>query len=104
MIRNISANEVCSSGCVCFYAKNGVPCEQTLRIVLLARRAKEGELAAIRVRDREDKSLRHFAMAEKFWMTTNQKNTQKVNLLCYKLHRSYSILFNLANLRELFSG
>ena len=30
MIRNFSANEVCSSGCVCFYAKNGVPCEQTL--------------------------------------------------------------------------
>ena len=50
MIRNISANEVCSSGCVCFYAKNGVPCEQTLRSALLARRAKEGELAAIRLR------------------------------------------------------
>ena len=62
---------------VCFYAKNGVPCEQTPRIALQARRAKEGELAAIRLRDREDKSLRHFAMAEKFWMTTNQKKSLK---------------------------
>ena len=25
MIRNFVANAVCSSGCVCFYAKNGVP-------------------------------------------------------------------------------
>ena len=91
MIRNISANEVCSSGCVCFYAKNGVPCEQTLRIALLPRRAKEGELAAIRVRDREDKSLRHFAMAEKFWMTTNQKNHSKSE---FALLQTSSILFN----------
>ena len=37
------------------------------------------------------------------WQQT-KKITQKVNSLCYKLHRSYSILFNLANVRELFSG
>ena len=36
---------------VCFYARNGVPCEQALRSALVARRAKEGELAAIRLRD-----------------------------------------------------
>ena len=77
MIRNFSANEVCCSGCVCFYAKNGVPCEQTLRSALVARRAKEGELAALPLRDREEKSLRHFAMVEKFLDDNKPKKSLK---------------------------
>ena len=62
---------------VCFYARNGVPCEQALRSALVARRAKEGELAAIRLRDREEKSLRHFAMVEKFLDDNKPKKSLK---------------------------
>jgi len=61
---------------VCFYARNDVPCEQALRSALVARQAKEGELAAIRLRDRE-KSLRHFAMAEKFLDDNKPKKSLK---------------------------
>ena len=62
---------------VCFYARNGVPCEQALRSALVARRAKEGELAAIRLRDWEEKSLRHFAMVEKFLDGNKPKKSLK---------------------------
>ena len=37
-------------------------------------------------------------------MTTNRKRHLKVNSRCFKLHRSYSISFNFANIGEIFSG
>ena len=41
---------------------------------------------------------------QNFWMTTNQKSHLKVYLHYFKLHRSYSISFNLADLGEIFFG
>ena len=77
MVRNFLANAVFPSGGVCFYARNGVPCEQALRSALVARRTKEGGLAAIRLRDREDKSLRHFAMVEKYLYDNKPKKSPR---------------------------
>ena len=52
---------------------------------------------------REEKSLRHVAMVETFL----DDNKPKVHLLnenshCFKLHRSYSLSFNLSNVGEIF--
>ena len=52
--------------------------------------------------NREEKSLCHVAMAANFGLTTNRKFTQKVNSQCFKLHRSYSISFNLLNVGKIF--
>ena len=41
---------------------------------------------------------------QNFWMTTNRKSHLKVYLHYFKLHRSYSISLNLANLGEIFFG
>ena len=62
MIRNLLPNAVCPSKCVCFYARNGVPCEEALRSAAVAGREKEGELATIRLWNREETSLRHVTM------------------------------------------
>ena len=62
MIRNLLANAVCPSECVCFYARNGVPCEQALRSAVVTGREREGELATIRLWKKEETSLRHVAM------------------------------------------
>ena len=43
----------------------------------MARRAKEGELAALPLRDREEKSLRHFAVVEKFLDDNKPKKSLK---------------------------
>ena len=53
--------------------------------------------------DREEKSLRHVAMVETFL----DDNKPKLHLLnenshCFKLHRSYSLSFNLSNVGEIF--
>ena len=76
-VRNFLANEVFPSGGVCFYARNGVLCEQALRSALVVRRAKEGELAALPLRDREEKSLRHFAVVEKVLDDNKPKKSLK---------------------------
>ena len=52
---------------------------------------------------REEKSLRHVAMVETFL----DDNKPKLHLLnenshCFKLHRSYSLSFNLSNVGEIF--
>lgn len=78
-------------GVCVFTPKMVYPCEQALRSALVARRAKKGELAAIRLCHREDKSLQHFAVVEKFWMTTNPKNHSKSE---FALLQTSSILFN----------
>ena len=41
---------------------------------------------------------------QNFWMTTNRKSHLKVYSHYFKLHRSYSISFNLANLGKIFPG
>ena len=38
---------------------------------------------------------------QNFWISTNRKFTKKVNSHCFKLHRSYSISFNLSNAGEI---
>ena len=44
--------------------------------------------------NREEKSLRHVVMVAKFWDDNKPKIYQKkVNLHCFKLHRSYSPLY-----------
>ena len=48
--------------------------------------------------NREQKSLHHVAMVAKFL----DDITYKVNSHCFKLHRSYSISFNLSNVGETF--
>ena len=50
--------------------------------------------------NREEKSLRHVAMIAKFW--GDIKPIKPVYSHYFKLHQSYSISFNLANLGEIF--
>ena len=52
--------------------------------------------------NREEKSLPHVAIVAKFWMTTIKKCHLKVYSHYFKLHWSYSISFNLANLGKNF--
>ena len=54
---------------------------------------------------REEKSLRHVAMVATFLDDSKpKKSLKKVYSHYFKLHRSYSISFNLANLGEIFFG
>ena len=50
----------------------------------------------------EEKSLRHFAMVPKFLDENELKMSLKKYSYCFKVHRSYSILFNLYNCRQNF--
>ena len=55
--------------------------------------------------NKEEKLLRHVAMVAKFLDDNKPRKSPKILILCYfKLHRSYSISFNLANLGEIFIG
>ena len=47
--------------------------------------------------NRAEKSLRHVAIATKFLDDNKLKIHLKVNLHCFKVHRSYSVSFNLSN-------
>ena len=52
---------------------------------------------------REEKSLRHVAMVETFLDDNKPKlHLLNKNLHCFKLHRSYSVSFNLSNVGEIF--
>ena len=50
--------------------------------------------------NREEKLVRHVSMIAKF---LDDKKTKKVNSHSFKLHRSYSVSINLANVGEIFS-
>ena len=52
---------------------------------------------------REEKSLRHVAMVETFLDDNKLKlHLKNENSHCFKLHRSYSLSFNLSNVGEIF--
>ena len=51
---------------------------------------------------REEKLLCHIAMVAKFLDEKKLKTSLKVNLQFFKLHRSYSISFNLSHVDEIF--
>ena len=53
---------------------------------------------------REEKSLRHVAMVAKVLYDNKPKKHLKVYSHYFKLHRSYSISFNLANYGEISLG
>ena len=55
--------------------------------------------------DREEKSLRHVAIAAKF-LDENKLRTSlnSLNSHCFKRHCSYSVSFNLSNVGEIFWG
>ena len=61
-------------------------------------------LEIIEQKNREEKSLYHIAMVAKFLDDNKPKILLKRKLLlhCFKLHRSYSISFNLSNVGEIF--
>ena len=50
----------------------------------------------------QEKQLRHVAMVAKFLDDNKPKIHLKVNSHCFKLHRSFSISFNLSNVGEIF--
>ena len=52
--------------------------------------------------NRQEKLLRHVAVVEKFLDDNKPKIHLKVNSHCFKLHRSFSISFNLSNVGEIF--
>ena len=52
--------------------------------------------------NREEKSLRHVALAANFLDDNKPKIHQKENLHRFKLHRSYLISFNLSKVGEIF--
>ena len=55
--------------------------------------------------DKEEKSFSHIAMVVKFPDDNKLKTSlKKVNLHCFKLHRSYTVSFNLSNVGEIFWG
>ena len=51
---------------------------------------------------REGKSFRYVAMVAKYLDDDKQNVTHKIDSNCFKLHRSYSISFNLSNVGEIF--
>ena len=56
----------------------------------------------IRARKTIKKSLSHVAMVAIFLDDNKLKIDLKFNSHCFKLHRSYSISFNLSNVGEIF--
>ena len=62
------------------------------------------EASLIRERDGEEKSFRHVSMVAKFLDDNKPKSRLKVYSHYFKLHRSFSISFNLASLGEIFFG
>ena len=56
------------------------------------------------VGSKKEKLLRHVAMVAKFLDDNKPKKSLKVHSHYFKLHRSYSNSFNLANVGEIFLG
>ena len=56
----------------------------------------------MKTNNREEKSLRHVALAAKFLDDNKPKIHQKENLHRFKLHRPYLISFNLSKVGEIF--
>ena len=91
----LSGGTFVQSPCACVFNTRGDP--QYTRFDHVSKHARFCDCA---VRSR----YVTFPWQQNFWMTTNRKSHLKVYSHYFKLHRSFSISFNLANLGEIFFG
>ena len=97
----LSGGTFVQSPCACVFITRGDP--QYTRFDYVSKHARFCDWAVRSTSERRSRYVT-FPWQQNFWMTSNRKSHLKVYSHQFKLHRSFSISFNLANLGEIFFG